>query len=177
MNTNLNIKLIISFFTLIIIGSTACKKEIVDPVINYYITFKSNDTSRFDNFNVLFSNTRAHQKDNEGEYIRTVYIDSKNITYDKNTSNKPIFLGSSSIGTDSIIAYDFIFANASILLNGDTIKPKPKEYYESNKSYTKIKLKPDEVIGIIFEIDLDSSIVELPNSEYKFYEKVNVLIQ
>ncbi len=150
----------------------SCSDSIEQATVEYYIT--ASQSNNYENLQITFDYARAYVPgDDPGSTaIRTVYLDSQQLSLALDGLQEPVFLGTSTIEPGKILGYDFSFSSISVLKNGNEIVLRYKDYNESNKVEKEIRLTPGEVRKVVFEIVTDESVVLLPNNELKFLAKI-----
>ena len=82
-------------------------------------------------------------------------------------------MGSSEINMDEIYGYDFWKSNATAAQNGVSMSLKEMAYWE--KTFTPMRIIPqkNKVYDVVFEINMDSSLVKQTNGDVKFFPKIS----
>ena len=163
-NSTLFIKVVavLSLFALI----SACKKQAHSATLTYY--FKTTPSTQFDSLKFSFGYTRAYIISSTDTAIASVYLEPQPVTLNTKTTNI-VKLGSSVLGFDHIVGYNFFLNNANVFKNNAQTPLVETDYWEKTYTTTSIVPKADQNIDIIFEIVTDSSIVKLANGKFKFF--------
>ena len=147
---------------IICLALVSCSEKDMEASIEYYITAKK--SLDIDALSLSFHHARAMQMQSNGEtMIRTVLLGTKSVKLD--TKNEPslVLLGSSNIGTETIYGYDILFSDFSVEIDGQLTQV--PEVFDYDFYQTELQFKSNEKGRVIFEIDLDNSLLESPSGE------------
>jgi len=152
---------------------TGCQKEYPKTSIDYYIT--ANQSEEYSLLRFLFLRPKARADDGD----RAVYLDPSMLTFDTapGSLSDTIYLGQSDIEPGAIKSYILWVTGGRAVWRGNDITLLDKEYYEYDIAPADFTIQEGETKKVLFVVQVDSSIIMLPDRTFKLRPKIAVVAE
>lgn len=145
---------------LTVIVSLSCSKMKIEQgkaLMHYYIT--TTPSEKYTGMKFHFDYVRAHRTESNGsQIIRSVYLEPGEVIIDTHDP-VPVFIGSSEIEPGTINGFDLVFADVMLFNDKDTLKLSQSSAWDEFTRADSIIGEGERNKNIVFEINLESSVV------------------
>lgn len=165
------------FFLIAVVSLNSCEKN-NNPIVDFYIT--TSQSNKYDKLNTTFTHIRTFELGEDSIISIGPFpiLEQTDLEFITDGNQEPVYLGTSEMGLGKITGFDFGFSYSSTIeKSGEVYDLLNPEVYQSHFGACDIMFQEKETKTIIFEIDIDKSIIELNSGELKFIAQINVRLE